>query len=106
MLLNFLLTYSNLYGFIGRASPVLDTDAEAPEFDSGMRNIIIPRDYPLYRHISHSSVEGTKFFCVVFVACDCSYLLDNRNQQFSDGNQGEGKLESKWIWIESMNPCT
>ena len=49
MLLNFLLTYSNLYGFIGRASPVLDTDAEAPEFDSGMRNIIIPRDYPLYR---------------------------------------------------------
>ena len=53
------------------------------------------------------SVEGTYIFCVVWVYCsDCSYLLENLNQQFSDGNQGEGKLESKWIWIESMNPCT
>ena len=30
---------------------------------------------------------------------DCSYLLDNRNQQFSDGNQGDGNPKVLFVFM-------
>ena len=52
--------------------------AEAPEFDSGMRNIIIPRDYPLYRRdlrLNPSYIAQQRWRHKIFLCCLCGLWL-------------------------------